>query len=382
MKKILVVIPSFQHGGTNRSFTNMLDLFDFKSHDFEVDLLCIKSAKEGPYYEEYSKREINILQNNKLLVSIFGQQRNILNRFVRQSFSKFSLDMQDWVLESVCRKYSYKYDCVVAMEEGITTRIASYIITKQRIAWIRSMFDSYCKYTNMEHEKQCYSKFDQIVCVTSACRDDYIKYIPEKSEDVVVINNTQNVESILNKSKEMPNTLFSEDYINIVSIGRLDIVKRFDRIPEITYDLLRLGHAVRWYIIGEGNERDNITQKIHTLGVDNNVILLGQIDNPYPYLYMADFAAVTSSSESFCNVIVEAGIVDTPVISTDFPAVYETVKYAKNVTICKIEEFSLTIDRLCKDKKNRQKKIDERSNKNDPHITAYIKQLEELFCGE
>ena len=74
--------------------------------------------------------------------------------------------------------------------------------------------------------------------------------------------------------------------------------------------------------------------------------LIGSRSNPYPIIAAADLVAVTSKSESFCNVIAEAEILGKPVISTTFDAAYEAVKNKKVSVICDIDDFSKNISNI------------------------------------
>ena len=70
-------------------------------------------------------------------------------------------------------------------------------------------------------------------------------------------------------------------------------------------------------IIGEGPERGALEALAHTLGVDARVEMPGYILEPWDYFRRARVCAVSSLSESFSNVAVEALAHGLPVVSTD-----------------------------------------------------------------
>ena len=381
MKSILVVIPSFHHGGTNRVFLNMIDLFDFEAHGCTVDLLCVKYQRNDTYYDAYKSRDVRILQNNALMASLLGYGGTVFNKALRICFHLLPQSLQECFLKRLCRKYGGCYDTVIAMEEGVATRIASYISAGHHIAWVQSMLENYSQYTDMQAEVRCYAAFDRVVCVSEACRADFLKFLPDCAEKVTLIHNVINRGEIICKSEEPQEILFSQDHFNIVSVGRLDPVKQFDRIPQIAAALLQRGCVFSWYLIGSGNERRKIEHAIKSCGVENHVFLLGKKDNPYPYIRAADLVAITSASETFCLVIAEAGILRTPVISTDFVAANEAKVYADEIDICALDAFPDCIAARCNAGKT-QRPPAAASDHRDAFFRMTMEQLEQLLSED
>jgi CDP-glycerol glycerophosphotransferase len=70
-----------------------------------------------------------------------------------------------------------------------------------------------------------------------------------------------------------------------------------------------------------GNSRDNGYQKLKTLveqnGLENHVVLLENVSNPYPIIKACDYFILSSLYEGFGLVLVEADILGLPVVSTD-----------------------------------------------------------------
>src|SRR5699024_12851263 len=70
-------------------------------------------------------------------------------------------------------------------------------------------------------------------------------------------------------------------------------------------------------IIGEGPKKLELQQLAKSLNILNQVHFLGWVDNPFPILRRSDVFVLTSKFEGFGNVLVEAMICETPVISSD-----------------------------------------------------------------
>ena len=60
--------------------------------------------------------------------------------------------------------------------------------------------------------------------------------------------------------------------------------------------------------------------------MEDTVILLGPKTNAYPYIAKADLYVCTSESESFPLVVNEAKALSVPIITNNFPSVYESVE--------------------------------------------------------
>ena len=52
--------------------------------------------------------------------------------------------------------------------------------------------------------------------------------------------------------------------------------------------LVEKGCKARWYVLGEGNQREKLQRQIRQLGLEANFLLLGAVNNPYPYYAQCD----------------------------------------------------------------------------------------------
>jgi glycosyltransferase involved in cell wall biosynthesis len=72
-------------------------------------------------------------------------------------------------------------------------------------------------------------------------------------------------------------------------------------------------------IIGEGELRGMLEDRVHRLGLQDRIRMPGYIKDPSPYFRAADLFVLSSDYEGFGNVIVEALSAGLPVVSTDCP---------------------------------------------------------------
>ena len=73
------------------------------------------------------------------------------------------------------------------------------------------------------------------------------------------------------------------------------------------------------YIVGEGEEKSNLTKQIFKNNLTKNIFLLGKKDNIYSYMKNAKALILSSLWEEIGFVIVEAAFSNLLVISSDCP---------------------------------------------------------------
>lgn len=163
-----------------------------------------------------------------------------------------------------------------------------------------------------------FPKFDQMVyCseriqnIMHQCYPD-LPYPPEK-----VIVNAIPVEEIRRKSREKVTDFPGTEVPVFLSLGRLHNRKGFHVLAEAHASLIQKGLEHKIVILGDGEERENLTKQIAQLGIGDTFLLLGNRMNPYAYLRLADYFIMPSRSEAWPLVLAEALLLKKPVIATD-----------------------------------------------------------------
>lgn len=108
-----------------------------------------------------------------------------------------------------------------------------------------------------------------------------------------------------------------QDRLHFIAVGRLEPVKQYDLLLEAFHQM----QADHWQltIVGDGSERDNLVQKVHVLGLGQQVHFTGWVSQEAvgDYLDQADVFVLSSRSEGFPLVVLEAVRAGLPVIGTD-----------------------------------------------------------------
>lgn len=308
-KKLLFIIGGLIGGGAEKALLSLLKNLDYS--EYEVDLLLLTKGANFPKDCPASVRTI----------SFYGKYRN-LNRlfFFLQKHFGFA-----WhTIPCVVRKKigDKKYDVAISYLEGAAVLIHEKILSnaKRNISWIHSDFwnDHYSVpnyFKSEDTEFRAYSRMDEIVAVSRNAADALLRRYPQLSVPVSVMYNIIDV-SASPQVSEMRSSCPKRKF-TICSVGRLVPVKGFDRLVEVAKRFADAGYSLDFWIIGEGEERNALEQKISTLGLSENVFLLGYHPCPAEIISKCDIFVSTSVSEGLSLVICEAMTQKLPVISTN-----------------------------------------------------------------
>lgn len=354
MKRILFVIPTFEIGGTVVSTKNLILLLDKTKYDITV--LCmtgIGSMKD--IYNNVKQIPTSLMLSN-LTHTSWKDEKNIIKRLYCGLIRKISKNVKtkELILKKQAKRISsFNFDTVVACQEGFCTEFVSNIECKNKIAWVRCDYSRYIESKNKSIEEKVYSVYNKIVCVSELTSIRFKETYPQYAEKTIAINNPQSEEYIIEQSLNNDNDpLFTKEKNTIISIGRIDPIKRFTEIPHIASFLVSQNVEFKWYIIGNGSEDEKrkIRENIIKENVEEYVICLGLKTNPHYYIKNADLLVSLSSSEACPRVINEAKILHIPVVCTDFDTAYEYIDNMVNGIISPLNEIHQSILQMIQDR--------------------------------
>ena len=135
----------------------------------------------------------------------------------------------------------------------------------------------------------------------------------------------------------------------IVALGRFHEVKRYDLLIN-AYAKSKMKNDCDLIIVGDGELRPELEAQVNKLELASNVHFAGTQSNPYPYLAGAKFLTLSSRTEAFPMVLIEALALQCPIVATDCPTgPREIVHHNKNGLLVKnesVDDFSQAIDTL------------------------------------
>ena len=172
-----------------------------------------------------------------------------------------------------------------------------------------------------------------------------------------------------------------EDAIQIVTVGRLSAEKH---IEDVIYAMKKLISDnvlnLKWYIIGDGELYNDIKNKIHDLGLENYIFMLGKKTNPYPYMKKCDLYVQPSRYEGKAVTVTEAQILNKPVLITNYPTAKSQVKDGYDGLICElsVEGIARGIEGLFNNK-NKLKILEDNCKSSDYSNSFELEKLYSLY---
>lgn len=333
MKKILYIIDdiNFESGARKVTEYQMLLL----SNQFEISVFSLKEPetdiKNRLCFIKFIGQDI--WEKTELLAlsfkSVFKSNKfNIKQKCTRILYSlgmRLHLDSKfiDMYINDDLKELFNSYDTVIVVSESSKLRqVISELKYPQKIQWIHtdyalwSEFSEWTKKMTYDDAK-LYLNYNIIVTLSEKCKKGFIAKYPNLKDKTIVIPNLIPIDEILHKSKEHLEIDINKNITNIVTVGRIDKEKAYDRIIRICKRLKEEDFKFHWYIVGDGPLSEYIESYIKENELEDQISLLGRVSNPYPIIKNCDIFALLSIYEGLPVTIQEAITLGTPVIATD-----------------------------------------------------------------
>lgn len=173
-------------------------------------------------------------------------------------------------------------------------------------------------------------QFDYFIFGSQQTKDILTKTYPdlELPENQVILNAIP-IDEVKQKAAEFVPDFATADPV-FVAVGRLHSRKGFRKLTEVHSELIKDGFLHKIFIIGDGEEKENLENLINDLNVEKSFILLGSLLNPYPYVKNADFFIMPSESEGWPLIVAEALILQKPILATAVGGIPEMIEHKEN----------------------------------------------------
>lgn len=154
-------------------------------------------------------------------------------------------------------------------------------------------------------------RLDAYVVLTRADAEAYRRRLPDLTTRVELIPNAL--------PWPIPKTPASLDAKIVVAAGRLTKRKAFGRLVKSFQPVARAHPEWQLHIYGTGPEQATLEQMIRSRGLESQVMLKGHARDLEPVLRGASVFALTSRTEGFSMVLIEAMSAGLPLVSFDCP---------------------------------------------------------------
>lgn len=370
MKKILFVIGSLQLGGAE---VVLVDMMNNLCNKFDITLLLLE--KRGPLLKQLNKKiDVKYLCLGEEYCNNFFSR--IINKVKLSSIYRFFGDKKffsNYIHNKILD--GTRYDVEVAFLSGILADIVRFSPNdnSKKIAWIhcevtKDDISTYNKY------KKIITGFDSIVGVSEASIRIFEDTFPSTKGKINLIHNYIDVNKIINKAND-GKVDFNSKMINFVSVGRICYDKAYDRIVKIAK---KYEDKIVFNIIGDGPDKDKLIEDIEVNNI-NNIKLFGLKKNPYPYIKNADYFLLSSRSEAYPTVVIEAMILGKTIVATDVPGVKEILSNYDNKVIVSNSDNSIEdgINNVISGNNNIRKNNDIFVKENERNLKKIIKLFED-----
>lgn len=346
-KKVLFVINTMGRGGAERCLINLF-------HNLDPDEVDISLYSIIPYGELFDKVPdyVKILNKNYQVESVMTREarfhiflevlkaalyRGNIFRYLGEMIRTFAYQLKVkqpdlkkpvWKLLAMAAPAPRKeYDVAVAYIQGAATYyVADKVKAKKKVTFLHNEFERSAYHPGLNHPY--YLKFDRIYGVSRSILNNFSRLYPDCAEKTKVFYNILDEKDIREKAKKPIDPVMQADLFQRTSQGknktvifltaaRLYKVKAYDIAIEALYQVRRAGYNAKWIVLGEGEERSALEQQIRKRKLEDSFLLLGAVDNPYPYIANCDCYVQATHYEGCCTAISEAVILGKPVLASD-----------------------------------------------------------------
>lgn len=391
-KRLLFTIDSLRIGGAEKSLITLLGKLDYAGYDVDLQLFSYSGE-----LMTYIPKEVNVLPlpehndffSRPIYKRVFAPVKFI--RHLKYSFylrkrglSNSKRNLYYWKLIRPYLKVSIRsYDIAIAYSQGVPT---FYTVEKVRatkkIGWVNAFikFEEDIK-TELQ---RIYRGMNAVVAVS----EELTRYLltelfPGLNYKITTIRDILDANAIRQFSSLESQSLKRENFSVIMTVGRLDLEgKGYDIALKVAEELKKRGTRFKWYVVGDGPQRNSIQEYIYKNELEDCFILLGDTPNPYPLVKQCDIYVQTSRSEGFGLTIAEAKILNRPVICTRFKGSDAQIKHEINGLLSSFDPIDIAnkIETLLNDKMLRsaiQQHLKEEKIGNTEEVEKFYKLIEE-----
>ena len=307
--KILVLHGHLSMGGEERVLLNVLR--NLVELNYDVDLLITWNHKENNLFENEIPKKVNY----EFLFDSYNGKNKLIKEIYR-------IKAKTTYLKKIEKKIkNEKYDIVIDYSSNLL-KYDNFDIKIPVFAWIHFSltFGEKLTFEKIKKYKKQYKKYSKIFAITRVMKEEFINKVGIDEKKVELVYNPIDLKLIEKKAENVEKkyeNYLKQDYF--LQVSRLTQQKQPEHLVDIYYKLKQAGIKEKLYFIGDGEKKEIIKQKIKEYNLEDDIILLGQIENPYPFFKNAKLFVHTAKYEGLPTVLLESLALGTPVVSYDCP---------------------------------------------------------------
>ncbi|MBR2954342.1 MAG: glycosyltransferase [Clostridia bacterium] len=353
MKDILIVLDSLTTGGLEKTLIDLCNNIDYTKYNVDVYLFNdgrdlvpqlnsnVNLLPDSPYYSMVFNQSVfksvkALIKQKRLDLAFYRIYRFLKARLVKSDFSQ-----EDWYFQKkTMLKIDKQYDVAIGFAEGSACYyVADCVNAKVKNMWIHTDIKEIN--SNGKLDTMAFKRANNICTVSQNSKKSLEEIYPQFKDKIKAFTlpslfDFDSIDRLADKPNEMDKSAKC-----IVSVGRLVELKGFHLCIEPCKQLVDEGYNIKWYICGEGPQRESLEELIKQYGMEEHFILLGNKSNPYTYINSADACVQPSSYEGLSLVIYEEKYFKKPIVCTGIKSNLEMIAHGKNGLIVERNKESI-----------------------------------------
>ncbi|EOR24664.1 CDP-glycerol glycerophosphotransferase family protein [Niallia sp. Sow4_A1] len=366
-KTIVMYCGGFLNNGVTTSAVNLMNNIDYERYNVIV-------ADKSEFDEESSKNFMKLNNHVKKLYRVGSmnvslnelESQNQLFAYAAEQFYKKG--PMNYLEEDIITMYKREFkrmfgtvDIDIAIDFSGYVKFWSILfaandISKKAIFQHNDMMEEYDKIVDNEYKHKenlsvifpLYNKYDHVIAVSKHTRNKnkagLSHLVVNSDQKMVYVHNSINYQYVLNAiaSVEKVQVNNKEYYIekngdinqildgnaikvpdtskfNFVTMGRMSPEKDQIKLIKAFAEFHKEYKDTELYIIGTGELEEEIRSTIKSFGLNDQIHLVGQLDNPFPLIQDCDCFVLSSNHEGQPMVLLECLILNKPIVATDIP---------------------------------------------------------------
>ncbi|WP_053067732.1 glycosyltransferase [Muribacter muris] len=309
-------------GGIEKVLLSYLSIFRQLGYDIELAITYNVDAFPKHFQNELPSGIKTYFclsdTDSKYFLDIRENKKNSLKSKLRYEYNRIILDRK---YKNFCLNIlnHNNYDLIIDFSGSLLKLLSNNTfknINTPIIRWNHSQIPTDKK--SLKKYQKSLPKYHKIIAICEEMNNNLIKYFNLPKNKVITISNPINIKTIAQKSQIKTECKYNDKYLIIIS--RLVEGKGLSELIEIYAKLKEeKGIQHKLCIIGDGYYKNKLESTIQHYHLSNDCYLLGEMDNPYPYLKNADVFVFTSESEGLGMVLIESMALGIPVVAMDCP---------------------------------------------------------------
>ena len=275
-------------GGTERVLSIIANELSKQKNKFNIHILSITNENNTSYFNLE-----NEIKNDRILKS-----KDV--NFKKQYFQ---------VVKGI-RHYIKENNIDILIDVEVIASLFSILATRftktKLISWEHfNFYEDNGSHLRIYARKLAARFSNCIITLTEHDKQNYLNNLDIKGK----------VEYIYNPIEEVDDMECNIKSKQIISVGRLTYQKGFDMLCDVAKVVLKDNKGWKWLILGDGEDKDKLRSKIKEYGLENKLILKGNVSNVEEYYKNSSLYVMTSRFEGLPMTLLEAKTYKLPIVS-------------------------------------------------------------------